>query len=160
MSSLTDFPKVLAEFQKTFSFDQTTFSFDQKAFEDGVKSVVTFAERLSGITLDAATKSNEITSRSVSESIANLRTLTTARKEAFEYGKAFTDFAQSQFDLAVRAAGEFGDLAKWAQTSTTDLVTETPAPAKQPVKQPAKQKAVAVADAAVETPAKGTETAA
>jgi len=117
MITYNDFNKVVADFQKTFPVDQ-------KAFEEAVKSAATFGERLTAVALDAAAKSNEINSRSVSEGIDNLRGVTAVRKEVLDYGKAFTDFIQGQFGLAVRSAEEFGAVAQAAGEATVGIVTE------------------------------------
>lgn len=117
MTSLPDFNKVLADFQNAFPVDQ-------KAFEEGLNSIAKFNERFSAVALEAASKSNEIASRSVNETLANLRDLSVARKKPADYGVAFADFVQGQFDLAVRSGQDFSAAAQVAGTQTVDLASE------------------------------------
>lgn len=100
------------------------FAVDPKAFEDGFKTWAGFGEQVSGITLDAAARSNEIATTSAQETIANLRDLVAVRDEPAAYGQAYADFARKQAELAVRTAEAFGGVFQAAQTSTGDLVAK------------------------------------
>jgi Phasin protein len=101
-----------------------TFAFDTKSVEDGFKTLTSFGERLSGITLDAAVASNEIAAKTAQETFANLRNVAVVRDEPAEYGRAFADFAQKQAELALRTAEAFGGVFQSVQTNATDLVSE------------------------------------
>ena len=110
MTNLNDFTK--------------TFAVDPKTFEDGFKTWASFGERMSGITLDAAAKSNEIATKSAQETFANLRDVTTVRDEPAAYGQAFAQFAQKQAELALRTAEAFGGVARTAQENTGELMSK------------------------------------
>ena len=124
MTQYADFNKLVAEAQKSFADVQKSFPFDQKAVEENLKTVASFGERLSALALDAASRSTEIAAASARKSIDNLREVTAVRDEASAYGQALADFVQSQFELALRTAEDFGAVAKDAQTNTSALVTE------------------------------------
>ena len=110
MTNLNDFTK--------------TFAVDPKTFEDGFKTWASFGERMSGITLDAAAKSNEIATKSAQETFANLRDVTVVRDEPAAYGQAFAEFAQKQTELAMRTAEAFGGIARTAQESAGELMSQ------------------------------------
>ncbi len=110
MTNLNDFTKA--------------FAVDPKTFEDGFKTWASFGEQVSGITLDAAAKSNAIATQSAEETIANLRDVTVVRDDPAAYGLAFADFAQKQVELALRTAQAFGGIVRNAQQSTGELMSK------------------------------------
>ncbi|RYH07362.1 phasin family protein [Tropicimonas sp. IMCC6043] len=112
------------EFSKVFAAFQNAFPFDQKTIEEGAKTMAGFGERFASVGFDTVSKSSEIAARATQDSIANLRGVSVVRDEPSDYAQAMADFAQSQFELAVRVAEEFGVVAQQAQTSAVELVSK------------------------------------
>ncbi|MHA6324560.1 phasin family protein [Roseivivax sp. CAU 1753] len=98
--------------------------FDTRAFEEAFKTVAEYNERFAGIAVEAASKSTDIARNTTQEAIANLREVTTVRKDPADYTKAVTDFMQKQMDLMTRAAQSFGDVTQTAGTETTELASK------------------------------------
>lgn len=98
--------------------------FEHGALRDGLKSWASYSSRLSGLTLDVASKSTDITIEASKETISNLRNVTTVRDDASDYAKAYSGFVQTQFDLSRRTAEAFFGLAQTAGTEASDLVSQ------------------------------------
>lgn len=109
MTNVTDFTNPLAA--------------DAQTFEQGFKTCASFGERISGIVLDAAADSNEIVTKSASETIANLRDVVVVRDDLTAYGQVYADFARKQAELALRTAEALGNVVRAAQAGTGDLVS-------------------------------------
>lgn len=94
------------------------------ALRDGFRAWASFGSRLSGLTLDVASKSTDITTEASMETISNLRNITTVRDDASDYAKVYSGFMQTQLDLSRRTAEAFFGLAQKAGTDASELVSE------------------------------------
>lgn len=98
---------------------------DSAAMTDAWKTWATFGERFSAIAVDAANKSNDITTNTVKETLALLRTVTKVQDEPAEYTKVVSDFGTAQSELVKTHFEAIGDVAKLAQNDATELMTTT-----------------------------------
>lgn len=98
------------------------FPVDTKAVEDAFKTSATLNEKLSGVALEAAEKSAEISSKWTKETIAKLGDMTKAKVEPADYAKAVTDFASAQAEVASENMAAFAEIAKKIQMDTVELM--------------------------------------
>ena len=77
-----------------------SFPVDTKAMEDAFKNQAALNEKLSGVALDAAEKSAEISSKWTKETLSKLAEVSKAKTEPADYAKAMTDFASANAEVA------------------------------------------------------------
>lgn len=73
-------------------FKTAPAAFDTAAVTDAWKTWATFGERFGAIALDAANRSNDITTKTVKETLTLLRGVTTAQDAPADYTKVVSDF--------------------------------------------------------------------
>ncbi|MCJ7873826.1 phasin family protein [Marinovum sp. 2_MG-2023] len=98
------------------------FPVDTSALEDAFKTQATLNEKLSGVALDAASKSTEISSKWTKDTLAKLADLSSAKSEPADYAKAMTDFASAQAEVASENLAAFAEIAKKVQMDTVELM--------------------------------------
>jgi hypothetical protein len=98
------------------------FPVDTKTVEDAFKTSATLNEKLSGVALEAAEKSAEISSKWTKETITKLGDMTKAKVEPADYAKAMTDFASAQAEVASENMAAFAEIAKKIQMDTVELM--------------------------------------
>ncbi|WP_375172577.1 phasin family protein [Pseudooceanicola sp.] len=98
------------------------FPVDTKAFEESFKSTATLNEKLSGIALDAAGKSNELSSKWTKDSLSKMAELSKVKSDPADYAKAMSDFATSSAEMAAENLAAFAEIAKKAQTEAVELM--------------------------------------
>jgi len=99
-----------------------SFPVDTAAFENAFKSQATLTEKLSGVALTAAEKSNEISSKWAKETLTKLADLSKAKAEPQEYANAFTGFASAAAEVAAENMAAFAEVAKKVQMETVELL--------------------------------------
>lgn len=109
----------------TAFFKDVPFAFDAAVVTDAWKTSATFGERFSAIALDAASKSNDITTNTVKETLAQLRTVTKVQDEPADYAKVFSDFGAAQAELLKAHFEALGEIAKLAQSDASELLSTT-----------------------------------
>ena len=97
-------------------FKTAPAAFDTAAVTDAWKTWATFGERFSAIALDAANKSNDITTKTVKDTLALLRGVTDGQDAPADYTKVVSDFGTAQTELVKTHFEALGDVAKAAQT--------------------------------------------
>lgn len=107
----------------TSFFKDVPFAFDAAVVTDAWKTCATFGERFTAIALDAASKSNDITTRTVQETLAQLRTVTKVQDAPADYAKVFSDFSAAQAERVKAHFEALGDVAKLAQSDAAELLT-------------------------------------
>lgn len=95
---------------------------DTAALEGAFKNQAALNEKLSGVALDAASKSSELSSKWTQDTIAKLADLTKAKAEPAEYAQALTDFATAQSNVMTENLAAFAEIAKKAQTDAVELM--------------------------------------
>ncbi len=98
------------------------FPVDTSAMEGAFKSTATLNEKLSGVALDAAEKSAEISNKWTKETLAKLTEMSKAKAEPADYAKAATDFASASAEVAAENLAAFAEIAKKVQTETVELL--------------------------------------
>jgi len=98
------------------------FPVDTKAMEDAFKNQAALNEKLSGVALDAAEKSAEISGKWAKETLTKLTEVTKAKAEPADYAKAMTDFASANAEVAAENMAAFAEVAKKVQMDTVELL--------------------------------------
>mgnify|MGYP005838701101 CR=1 FL=1 len=115
MAKAQDFNAVMKDFMGAFPVDT-------KAMEDAFKNQAALSEKLSGVGLEAAEKSAEISSKWAKETLAKLSEVSKARAEPADYAKAMTDFASANAEVAAENMAAFAEVAKKVQMDTVELM--------------------------------------
>tara|TARA_R110000764_G_scaffold188350_1_gene273708 strand:- start:8129 stop:8554 length:426 start_codon:yes stop_codon:yes gene_type:complete len=98
------------------------FPVDTAAMEDAFKSATTLNEKLSGVALEAAEKSTEVSNKWTKETLAKLAEMSKAKSEPADYAKAMTEFASSTAEFAAENMAAFAEIAKKVQMDTVELM--------------------------------------
>jgi len=98
------------------------FPVDTSAFEDAFKTQATLGEKLSGVYLDAADKSTEISTKWTRDTLSRFGDLTKAKAEPADYAKAMTDFASAYAEMSAEHLSAFAEIAKKVQSETMELM--------------------------------------
>ncbi len=115
MAKTQDFTKVMQDMMSSFPVDAN-------AFQNAIKSQAQFGEKLAKVVLEAAEKSNEISSKWTKEALSKVSSLTKVKEEPADYTKAFGDFASSAAELAAENLAAFAEVAKKVQMDTVELM--------------------------------------
>ena len=98
------------------------FPVDTKAFDAAFKNQADLSEKLSGVALDAAEKSAEISGKWAKETLSKLTNVSKAKAEPADYAKAITDFASINAEVAAENMAAFAEVAKKVQMDTVELL--------------------------------------
>ncbi len=115
MAKAQDFTATLKEMMGAFPVDTS-------ALEGAFKSTATLNEKLSGVALEAAEKSAEISNKWTKDTLAKLTEMSKAKAEPADYAKAATDFASASAEVAAENLAAFAEIAKKVQTETVELL--------------------------------------
>lgn len=115
MAKTEDFTATLKEMMGAFPVDAT-------ALEGAFKSTATLNEKLSGVALEAAEKSAEISNKWTKDTLAKLTEMSKAKAEPADYAKAATDFASASAEVAAENMAAFAEIAKKLQSETVELL--------------------------------------
>ena len=110
------------DFTAVFKDIMGAFPVDTKAMEDAFKSQTTLAEKLSAVSLDAATQSTELSAKWAQDTLTKMQDLTKAKAEPADYAKSMTDFASTSAEAAAEHMAAFAEIAKKVQTQTMELM--------------------------------------
>ncbi|MBQ2260229.1 MAG: phasin family protein [Loktanella sp.] len=110
------------DFTAVFKDMMGSFPVDTKSMEDSFKNQTALAEKMSGVAIDAATKSTELSAKWAQDTLTKLQAMTTAKTEPADYAKAMTDFATATSESAAEHMAAFAEIAKKVQTQTMELV--------------------------------------
>ena len=110
------------DYTKMFKDMLGNFPVDMTALQDAYKTQASLAEKMSKVALEAAEKSTEISAKWTKDTIAKMGTVATVKDEPAEYGKAVTDFASAQAEMAAENMAAFAEVAKKVQMETVELM--------------------------------------
>ena len=99
-----------------------SFPVDTKAFEEAFKTTATLNEKLSGVALEAAEKSAEISNKWTKDTLAKMSDMSKAKTDPADYAKAMTDFASASAEVAAENMAAFAEIAKKVQMDTVELM--------------------------------------
>ncbi|MHA6325410.1 phasin, PhaP [Roseivivax sp. CAU 1753] len=98
------------------------FPVDTKSMEDAFKTQASLNEKLSGVALEAAEKSSELSAKWTRDTLAKMGDLAKAKAEPADYAKAITDFASAQAEVTSEHMAAFAEIAKKVQMDTVELM--------------------------------------
>jgi hypothetical protein len=98
------------------------FPVDTKAMEDAFKNQAALSEKLSGVALEAAEKSAEISGAWTKQTLAKISEMSKAKAEPADYAKAMTDFASANAEAAAEHMAAYAEVAKKVQMETVELL--------------------------------------
>ncbi|MBB5720910.1 membrane protein involved in colicin uptake [Loktanella ponticola] len=110
------------DFTAVFKDMMGSFPVDTKAMEGSFKNSTALAEKMSGVAIDAAGKSAELSAKWTQDTLAKVEAMAKAKAEPADYAKAMTDFASSQAESAAEHMSAFAEIAKKVQTQTMELM--------------------------------------
>lgn len=113
------------DFTAVFKDMMGSFPVDTKAVEDAFKSHTTLTEKLSGVAIDAAQKSTDLSAKWAQDTLTKLASMAKAKAEPADYAKAATDFASATAEAAAEHLAAFAEIAKKVQTETLELMLST-----------------------------------
>lgn len=115
MAKTQDFTAVMKDMMGAFPVDTG-------AMEDAFKTTASLNEKLSGVALEAAEKSAEISSKWAKDTLTKLGEMSKAKAEPADYAKAMTDFASASAEVAAENMAAFAEIAKKVQMDTVELM--------------------------------------
>lgn len=113
---------------KTFDYTKSmkdmmaSFPMDMKTFEDAFKAQAAYGEKLAKASLEAASKSAELTAKYTKDTLAKLADVAKVKSDASEYSKVATDFASAQTAMITESLSAFADIAKKLQSETVEIM--------------------------------------
>lgn len=110
------------DFTDTLKDMMGAWQMDQSKFEEAWKSSTGFGEKASGIALDAAGKTTDISVGWTMETLGRMGDLAKARTAPTDYAQAMSDFATAQMESAKAHMTALGDVAKEAHSETMSLM--------------------------------------
>lgn len=110
------------DYTKMFKDMMGNFPVDMTAMQDAYKTQAALAEKMSRVALEAAEKSTEISSKWTLDTIGKMGSVATVKDEPADYGKAVTDFASAQAEMAAENMAAFAEVAKKVQMETVELM--------------------------------------
>ena len=115
MAKTQDFTAVMKDMMGVFPVDTA-------AMQDAFKTSATLIEKMSKVALEAAAKSNDLSSKWTKDTLAKVTELTKVKEDPADYTKAMTDFASATAETAAEHMAAFAEIAKKVQTQTMELV--------------------------------------
>ena len=110
------------DYTKMFKDMLGNFPVDMTSFQDAYKTQAALAEKMSKVALEAAEKSTEISAKWTKDTIGKMGAVATVKDEPADYGKAMTDFASAQAEMAAENMAAFAEVAKKVQMETVELM--------------------------------------
>ena len=114
MAKTQDFTAVMKDMMGAFPVDTASM-------EDAFKTTATLNEKLSGVALEAAEKSAEISNKWAKDTLAKLADMSKAKADPADYAKSVTDFASASAEVAAENMAAFAEIAKKVQMDTVEL---------------------------------------
>jgi hypothetical protein len=115
MAKTQDLTKVMQDMMSSFPVDAASV---QGAF----KTTAALGEKMAKVALEAAEKSNEISSKWAKDTLSKVGSLAKVKEEPADYTKAFSDFASAAAEMAAENLAAFAEVAKKVQMDTVELM--------------------------------------
>ncbi len=115
MAKTQDFTAVMKDMMGAFPVDTA-------AMQDAFKTSATLNEKMSKVALEAAAKSNDLSSKWTKDTLAKVTELTKVKEDPADYTKAITDFASATAETAAEHIAAFAEIAKKVQMETVELM--------------------------------------
>ena len=98
--------------------------FDPKGYQDVFQTWARMNERMTGMMVDAASRTTEIASGTTQDALSNIREVAQVRDEPAEYGQAYSDFVQKQTELFTRTAQAYAEVSQKTASEVGELASE------------------------------------
>ena len=98
------------------------FPVDTSAMDEAFKTTAALSEKLSGVALEAAGKSAELSSHWTQDTLAKVNEIAKVKDEPVDYAKAMTEFASASAEVAAENLSAFAEIAKKVQMDTVELM--------------------------------------
>ena len=115
MQKAQDFTKVMQDMAASFPIDAS-------ALQDTFKSSAMLGEKMTKVALEAAEKSNEISSKWTKDTLAKFGAMSKVKAEPADYSKALSDFASASAEIAAENLAAYAEVAKKVQMETVELM--------------------------------------
>ena len=115
MQKAQDFTKVMQDMAASFPIDAS-------ALQDTFKSSAILGEKMTKVALEAAEKSNEISSKWTKDTLAKFGAMSKVKAEPADYSKALSDFASASAEIAAENLAAYAEVAKKVQMETVELM--------------------------------------
>ncbi len=115
MAKTQDFNAIMKEFMGAFPVDTSSM-------DEAFKTQADLGEKMSGVAIEAATKSAELSSKWTKDTLTKMTELSKAKTEPADYAKAMTDFASAYAEMSAEHMASFAEIAKKVQTDTVELM--------------------------------------
>ena len=115
MQKAQDFTKVMQDMAASFPIDAS-------ALQDTFKSSAILGEKMTKVALEAAEKSNEISSKWTKDTLAKFGAMSKVKAEPADYSKALSDFASASPEIAAENLAAYAEVAKKVQMETVELM--------------------------------------
>ena len=115
MQKAQDFTKVMQDMAASFPVDAS-------ALQDSFKSSAVLGEKMTKVALEAAEKSNEISSKWTKDTLAKFGAMSKVKAEPADYSKALSDFASASAEIAAENLAAYAEVAKKVQMETVELM--------------------------------------
>ncbi|MBM9594282.1 phasin family protein [Roseitranquillus sediminis] len=115
MNTTQDYTKMMQDMMGSFPMDMS-------AYQNSFKTYAAFGEKFSKVALEAAEKSNEISSKWMKDTLAKMGDIATVKEEPTEYTKAVSDYATAQAEMNAETVAAFAEIAKKVQMETVELM--------------------------------------
>jgi hypothetical protein len=115
MAKTTDYSKMYKDMMGSFPVDMT-------AMQEAFKTSAAFGEKFSKLALEAAEKSNEISTKWTKDTLAKLALVSKVKDEPADYSKAFTDFASAEAEMLADTMAAYAEVAKKVQMESVELM--------------------------------------
>lgn len=100
----------------------SAFPVDMSSVQEGLKTQSALGEKMSKVALQAAEKSNEISSKWTKEALNKAGVAAKVKEDPSDYSKVFTDFASAQAEMISENLAAFAEVAKNVQMETVELM--------------------------------------
>ena len=103
MAKTQDFTKVMQDMMSAFPVDAG-------AVQDAFKTSAALGEKFAKVALEAAEKSNEISSKWTKDTLTKVSALTKVKAEPADYTKAYSDFASAAAEMAAENLAAYAEV--------------------------------------------------
>ena len=110
------------DYSKMYKDMMGAFPVDMSAMQDAFKTSASYGEKFSKVALEAAGKSNEISTKWTKDTLSKLGDLSKVKTEPADYSKAFTDFATAGAEMFAEHMAAFAEVAKNVPMQTVELM--------------------------------------
>ncbi|MEM8581057.1 MAG: phasin family protein, partial [Pseudomonadota bacterium] len=110
------------DFSKYITDMLSAYKMDGEAFKTAFQTSAALNDKMAKVALDAAEKTNELSSKWAKDTLAKMGDVTSSKSEPQDYSKAMSDFATAQAELSAEMMSAYAEIAKKVQMETVELL--------------------------------------